>query len=111
MKYTYADGSSNKYKLLNNRLEYDPMTPELSSSGTYSGGDPFEIELKKIDVIKLIDVLERAIWSVNDHSERRTKGCGTIIKNLKDENERFYLRYNSNSLNEINNYLKRIQTN
>ena len=36
--YEYADGSANLYSLNGNTLSYDPVRPEESSTGTYSGG-------------------------------------------------------------------------
>ena len=105
MKYTYADGSGNTYRLDNAKLEYAPMTPERSSSGTYSGGDPFTIELEKIDLIKIIDVFERALWSENDHTDKRTMGSGTLFKKVGEETQRIYLRMRSNSMIEINSLL------
>ena len=39
MKIEYYDGSGNAYSLQAMQLTYKPMTPEMSSSGLYSGGD------------------------------------------------------------------------
>ena len=109
MNYTYADGSGNKYKLQKFKLSYYPITPDMSSSGTYGGGEPFTIELEKLDLIKLIDVFERAMWSEKDHTDKRTMGSGILIKELDGETKRIYLKYNSESLNAINERFREIK--
>jgi len=111
MKYTYVDGAGNRYSLNDNQLEYNPMTPEMSSSGIYSGGQPFITKLEKIDLIKLIDVLERALWSKNDHTDKRTMGSGTLIKIIGNQRQSVYLSYKSNSINEIDKIFEEIKTN
>jgi len=110
MKYTYVDGSGNKYKLQNSKLTYIPLTPENSSSGTYSGGDPFVLELEKIDLIRLVDVFERALWSESDHSNKRRMGSGTLFKTVGEDWKRIYLSYGSTSINEIDAILKSIKS-
>lgn len=109
MKYTYVDGSNNKYRLDKAKLEYVPMTPELSSSGTYSGGEAFAIELEKMDLIKVIDVFERALWSEGDQTDQRTMGSGTLLKSLGDESQKVYLKMKSSAMLEINVLLEGIK--
>jgi len=109
MNYTYVDGSGNKYKLANVTLTYTPMTPELSSSGTYSGGDPFTLELDKLDLIKLIGALELALWSEKDQTDKRTMGSGTIYKTIGEKSKRIYLKMRSDALKQINDLLKDIK--
>jgi hypothetical protein len=111
MNYTYADGSGNKYKLQKFKLSYFPITPDMSSSGTYSGGEPFKIDLERLDLIKLIDVFERALWANKDHTEKRTMGSGIIIKELEGDSQRFYLKYNSDSMTEIDKRFREIKSN
>ena len=106
MKYAFVDGSGNRYSFENGMLEYDPMTAERSSSGFYSGGQPYSKELEKKDVIRLVDVFERAIWSSEDHTEKRTMGSGTIFKTVRGENARYYLKMNSDSMKEIQSFLE-----
>lgn len=109
MNYSYADGSGNKYRLKDATLQYIPMTPEQSSSGTYSGGDPFTLELEKMNLIKLIDVFERALWSEEDHTKMRTMGSGTLYKKVGEESSLIYLRMRSGSMEEINALLKSLK--
>ena len=109
MKYVFVDGSGNRYSFENGSVTYDPMTPERSSSGVYSGGAPFSRELDKKEVIGLVDVFERAIWSEKDHTDKRTMGSGTLFKRVGEEQVRYYFRMNSNSMKEIITYLSKFK--
>lgn len=101
MKYTFVDGSGNRFTLENLSLSYEPMTPKLSSSGNYSGGRPYTIDLDKSHLIRLIDVCERVFWARSDHSEKRTMGSGTLIKNVNDSRQMIYIRKDSASMSEM----------
>ena len=105
MKYAFVDGSGNRYRFENGILTYDPMTADQSSSGMYSGDEPFSKGLEKKDIIRFVDVFERAIWSSEDHTDKRTMGSGTIIKIVGDEKARYYLRMNSDSMKEVQTFL------
>lgn len=101
MQYKYIDGTGNTYQVRDNHLKYLPMTAELSSSGTYDGRDPWSRELSKIDLMRIVDILERAIWSSSDQIVNREMGSGTISKTLGDERTVIYLRRTSESNNEV----------
>lgn len=101
MKYTYVDGSGNSYQIKDNHLKYSPMTADQSSSGTYDGGDPWSRELSKIDLMRIVDVVERAIWSTSDQIEHKAMGSGTIIKVLGDQRTTVYLSMRSESNEEV----------
>lgn len=111
MNYSFTDGSGNTYKLQNAMLIFSPMTAKMSSSGTYSGGKSYTIALEKRDLIKIIDVFERALWSEDDHADQRTMGSGTLFKKVGEESQRIYLSFRSDSLNEINNVLRDLKPN
>ena len=85
MKYIYYDGAGNKYEIQSLSLNYSPMKPMESSSGTYDGGEAYSKVLTKLNFIKFVDVFERAIWNEEAHSERREMGCGTVRKYLNNE--------------------------
>ncbi|MDF1694540.1 MAG: hypothetical protein P1U56_01825 [Saprospiraceae bacterium] len=106
MQYNFTDGSGNRYKLQDSELTYSPMTAKNSSSGIYSGGEPFTKTLGKGELIKLIDVYERAFWSEEDQTGQRSMGSGTLIKILGEEYQRIYIKMRSPSLKTINAILK-----
>ncbi|MFT4533874.1 MAG: hypothetical protein ACJA1A_000082 [Saprospiraceae bacterium] len=102
MKYSYYDGAGNNYEIKDLKLSYFPIKKEESSSGTYDGGIAYTKELTKLDLVKFVDVFERAIWTEKDHSAKREMGCGTIRKYLmNDLVSQVYLRRNSSSMLEI----------
>jgi hypothetical protein len=61
----FADGSGNRYTIAsdaadaNAHLVYEPITPEQSSSGTYSGGSPVDRQISAENTSELCDVLRR----------------------------------------------------
>jgi hypothetical protein len=66
-----ADGSANVYACEQAatgaaRCSYRPVTPEQSSTGTYSGGDPWEVELSSAQI--------EALWREVDAASRNTAG-------------------------------------
>lgn len=77
---TYADGAANVYHFVADsggvRFEYDPMTPERSSTGMYSGGPPRAGHLD--------DATAAALWrhvvalesATHLHGHDRSKGTG-----------------------------------
>jgi hypothetical protein len=102
MKYIYYDGAGNKYEVKELKLSYFPVKIEESSSGTYDGGVAYSKELTKLDLVKIVDVFERAFWNEKDHSAKREMGCGTLRKYLMHESaSQVYLRRNSASMREI----------
>lgn len=102
MKYDYYDGAGNKYEIKELKLSYFPIKKEESSSGTYDGGVAYTKELTKLDLVKFVDVFERALWNEKGHSSRREMGCGTIRKYQMNELvSQVYLRRNSSSMLEI----------
>jgi len=110
MKYIYHDKAGNKYEIKELRLSYYPIKTEESSSGMYDGGDAYIKELTKLDLVKLLDVFERALWSEIDHSSKREMGCGTIRKYLMNEMvSHVYLKSNSFSMKGIDEMISRLE--
>lgn len=78
----YHDGSANAYQIASDgegaTLEYTPITPERSSTGMYSGGDPRLGRLgpEAIESLwKLVDELE---GNTPLHTDERGKGTGAF---------------------------------
>lgn len=76
--YTYADGSANLYILTPTTLEYDPVTPEESSTGMYSGGEPKTVTITGEQFASIKALLESAIKNPSVHIKDRTKTSGAI---------------------------------
>ena len=77
-QYTYADGSANRYIITPDTVEYDPVRPEESSTGTYSGGDPKTVSISVEQFDSIRHLLDLAISNPAVHIEDRIKTSGAI---------------------------------
>src|SRR5690606_17388675 len=80
-KFGYTDGNGNRYIITSGVLQYIPLTPEESSSGTYSGGEPKVITLHEVQVQAIRKLLEDAIDDQSIHIDKRIMGSAVIEKN------------------------------
>ncbi len=106
MKIEYYDGSGNAYSLQAMQLTYKPMTPEMSSSGLYSGGDPAEVVLDTNQIAGLKKLLEHAIHNTNEHSTAREKGTALINYSIDNHDGSIILKRDSILKSELESYLK-----
>jgi len=80
----YADGSGNVTRLwmapgdLRMSWSYAPVTPMMSSSGTYSGGSPGEGQASEAQATALWGLLRTIEADPSLHSARREKGTGAL---------------------------------
>ncbi len=79
----YGDGSGNGLRFWQEegkaaRFSYSPMTPELSSSGTYSGGSPNRGELTAGQAQALWTEARRLESNTALHAASRMKGTGSF---------------------------------
>ncbi len=102
--YSYADGSANIYYITKDRIEYAPMTPMRSSSGTYSGGDPATVKINKGQFLAVKKVFELAALKTKDHIKDRVKMSGNI--SFVEEQKSYNLAYQSDSQKAIEIILK-----
>ena len=109
MRYSYIDGSGNRYDFNDKSVKYTPMTPKFSSSGTYDGGPPFEKSLAPAKYAEIIEVFEEILSSNKDRTDLRTMGSGTLIKKEKEDSFRIYIRMNSGAMKRINSLLEIIK--
>jgi hypothetical protein len=91
----YADGAANVYGFDATPdgvvFAYEPMTPERSSSGVYSGGEPRNLHLAPDD--PRIDELWRYVVALEadtaSHAEARCKGDGAFTVSTAAGERRF----------------------
>lgn len=76
--YVYADGSANRYIITPISIEYDPVTPEESSTGTYSGGDPKTVSISPEQFELIGQLFDKAVANKSVHIEDRMKTSGAI---------------------------------
>jgi hypothetical protein len=79
-EYRYSDGSGNTYVVTTSLLRYDPITPERSSSGTYSGGEPAEVKLGLDGYKKLAALFEEAIGDRSVQQTDREMMTGLVVR-------------------------------
>jgi hypothetical protein len=82
--YLYSDGSANTFILTPTTLEYDPVTPEKSSTGTYSGGIPGKVDLKPEEYRDLVRLFESAFEDTGSHQQNREKMTGLVTRKGTD---------------------------
>lgn len=93
---TYADGAANQYRFARASdaaavsFEYDPVTPEESSTGSYSGGEPVDRKLPAADP-RLAELWRRVQALAADPGVQqpdRNKGTGAFHwKNASGERD------------------------
>lgn len=81
---SFSDGSGNRYTVTGAgagseaRLVYSPVTPEESSSGTYSGGVPADVQIppeKTSELWRRVRALES---DTANHAQGRSMGSGSF---------------------------------
>ena len=76
--YEYADGSANLYLLTEQELRYVPITPEQSSTGRYSGGEPKTVPITPDQFNALKTLLDNALSNTSIHISDKIKTSGMI---------------------------------
>lgn len=78
----YADGAANTYHFRPDEdgalFAYDPVTPERSSTGMYSGGDPRSGHLDPAELAELWQHVRALEANRALHGEDRNKGTGSF---------------------------------
>jgi hypothetical protein len=105
----YADGSANQYVIEGSAdgasFVYDPVTPEQSSTGTYSGGDPRSGPLDRVRVAELWRQVRAFEADTEQHAPDRNKGTGAF--SIRDANgKRSFIVERTPALLAFDTYLK-----
>jgi hypothetical protein len=108
IQYEYADGNGNRYVIRKAALQYIPVTPAESSSGTYSGGDPAEVSLSSDQFKTLQVLLEDAISQKRIHIEKRVMLSGKIVRTSSSENKAVLIAAGAPEMKKIEEYLKKV---
>ena len=103
--YSYSDGSNNTLYIENNILEYRPVTPAESSSGTYSGGIAVRIQLSAQDMEQIKEAFEDALADTAAHQENRAMMTGLVKIEGNGKIRTCILRQDSPSKNRIEKLL------
>ena len=88
---TYSDHSGNVYRFWKDgaesdaRFAYEPVQPETSSSGIYSGGTPRQGTLDSSAVTELLARVRKLEAATESHCPKRLKGSGSFRIRVGDE--------------------------
>ena len=84
MLYRYHDGANNVWSIGPQKIVYHPVTPAMSSTGTYSGGEPFEKTISAAQFTEIEALLKAGVANKSIHEDSRLKGSGMIVELLTD---------------------------
>ena len=107
VQYEYADGNGNLYVITKRNLNYVPVKPEESSTGTYSGGQPKTMSLTTEQFESIREALEAGIKSDN-HIQDRVKMSGVISVIGEKDKTQYILTPGSPEIKTIETLLKEI---
>ena len=107
-RYNFADGSANVYYVTESSLEYIPVRPEQSSTGTYSGGNPGKISLTAEQFNSVKDLLEAAMRNTDIHIPDRIKTSGQITRVDGTGDTTVYITGASSEMREIESLLHKL---
>jgi len=74
----YSDQNNNHYSITRTSLIYTPVTPEESSSGVYSGGDPAEVQLTKDEFNTILSLSEK-IMKASEGNEMKREMLTSVL--------------------------------
>jgi hypothetical protein len=107
----YTDGSNNAFHFWkeaagDTRFQYAPMKPELSSSGTYSGGSAKEGSVPEAQAKDLWSRVTTLEADPRLHAKARSMGTGSFKITSGDKGERSFIVAMGPALEEFNALLK-----
>lgn len=103
--FTFVDGSNNTYTITQEEINYDPITPEESSSGEYSGGDPAKAKVKMREFEALIEIISEAMAATDQHAASREMGTAIVSKVVEGEKTSVMLKRGSKMSKRIKEFL------
>lgn len=109
--YSYGDGSGNTYVVAadgKKTVEYKPVTPEMSSSGIYSGGDYVKKEISQSQYQDIVSSLQKAVKNKKIHIKERVKTSGLITVQKNKTKKVYIIKPNSKEQINIEKVLKEI---
>ncbi len=91
----YADGSGNVYLVAKNPepyLEYKPVKPSQSSSGTYAGGQPVKRNITESRYGEILAAVQKAYANPDVQIAERVMMSGAVTLSSKDKSISFILK-------------------
>jgi hypothetical protein len=75
----YSDQNNNRYSITSSSFKYDPITPNESSSGVYSGGDPVQVVLSREDYNNILNLAERIMETSEGKDVKREMLTSVLV--------------------------------
>lgn len=82
-EFDYIDGNNNIYHISPRLLNYEPITPNQSSSGIYSGGHAVKKQLSNKNYQLLINTVQAALNNKTIQIKQRLMGSAMIVYDNK----------------------------
>lgn len=105
-EFVYRDGNGNRYKFTREYLEYIPVQPEESSSGIYSGGEPFVHSTRSNEFDVWSTMMQRIAHDTTTHTDDTSKGVAWIFIRNGEDVISFGLKPGSVYIDEIEIFLE-----
>jgi len=91
--YQYTDQNNNIYTISETGIKYNPISPNESSSGVYSGGKKDSVVISKEQFIEISSLVNSLIQNTENQISRREMMTSVLIKDsikviLKPSKER-----------------------
>ncbi len=107
-KYEFFDGSANTYIITSDSIEYIPIEPSESATGTYDGGDPVLRKIDSSEYDTLSFIIQEMISDKFFHITDRMKTSGLIKVHTNDEINAYIISPRSELLRYFQTKLKEI---
>ena len=109
-QFRYYDGSGNGYIIKQGNFTYEPVTPERSSSGTYSGGKAVSRAISEKEVATLEALFNKAVTSANEHQDDRAMMTGLVVIENGEDTLRVVLKPGSLAKKELEDFFVELRT-
>jgi hypothetical protein len=108
IKYQYADGSGNRYVIASTSVEYVPVTPPGSSSGTYSGGEAKSAAITSEQFDEIGKLFDNGFRNPAAQQDDRAMMTGMITKVNGNDSVSVVLKATSKEKSAVEDLLKRL---
>ena len=110
-QFSYYDGSGNAYMIHEGHFKYEPVTPESSSSGIYSGGEAVARKISEVELSTAKRLFEGAVSAVDQHQDDRAMMTGLVVLARGSDTTRVVLKPGSSKKAELENFLMKLKGN
>lgn len=104
----YSDQNNNRYSITSSSLKYDPITPNESSSGVYSGGDPVQVVLSREDYNNILNLAERIMETSEGKDVKREMLTSVLVISEEGKTRQAILK-RSDERSELEDLLQKLK--